>query len=189
MKSKQKVLRVLATAMTAVTVMTCTGITAFAAETTENIETAYPVEIDDATEGVSPTGESRQTTQYIVTNSNYFWNQGTSSALIFPEFHCDNATNINITFECIARSTNAGTFHVKLQKKGLFGIWSTISNVYTLNQHNTQSYNLRTDKYIQGAWSRVGWSVGDGGDYRVVIEDPTNPQGVELSGVYIWKRQ
>ncbi len=184
MKLKQKIFQRFVALMTAVAVMNCSGMIVFAAEDIESVQ--Y---IDDTTNKTNSMADARQSTTNVVSNATYYWNQNTSSAIIFPEFHCDSAPNINIDFECIARSNNAGTFHVKLQKKGAFGIWSTVSNVYTTNQHNTQSYNLRTGQYVQGAWCRFGWNTDKGGDYRVVVEDATNKQGTELSGVYIWKKQ
>lgn len=181
---KQKIFRKFAALMMAVVAMNCSGMTVFAAE---DIESMQPVEtiVDEANSAI----DTQQSTTNLVSNATYYWNQSTSSAIIFPEFHCDSAPNINIYFECIARSNDAGTFHVKLQKKGAFGIWSTVGNIYTTSQHGTQSYNLRTGQYVQGAWNRFSWNTDKGGDYRIVVEDATNKQGTELSGVYIWKRQ
>ena len=184
MKIKQKKQRLLVTLMMALILANCSKMAVFAAGDIGADQT-----IEFAVDDVDSVDDTRQSTTYLVTDAGYSWNQNTTPVIIFPEFQCDNATNINIYFECIARSTNAGTFHVKLQKRGAFGIWSTISNVYTASQHDTQSYNVRTGQYVQGAWSRFDWNVGDGGRYRIVIEDATNKQGTELKGVYIWKRQ
>lgn len=144
MKMKQKIFRKFAALMMAVVAMNCSGMTVFAAE---DIESMQPVEtiVDEANSAI----DTQQSTTNLVSNATYYWNQSTSSAIIFPEFHCDSAPNINIYFECIARSNDAGTFHVKLQKKGAFGIWSTVGNIYTTSQHGTQSYNLRTGQYVQ----------------------------------------
>ena len=122
------------------------------------------------------------TTVFAASNAKFTWYQ-TKPWISTTQTISGSA---RVTFEGVATSPNAGTFKVKLQRQGLFGIWSNVGNVYTVRQHSDSTYNTRTGKYVNGQYFKLYWSSVGSGTYRFVLEDASAPQTTVITQAYYW---
>ena len=118
------------------------------------------------------------------TYSDFVWQEAV--APIFTLSERDFSSSQTIAFEGVATSSGSGTFNVELQKKNVFGVWITQSNVYTVNQHSNYTYNLRTGSYVVGQFFRLYWPQNGAGAYRIRLTSPSSPQVTGITQILFW---
>lgn len=111
----------------------------------------------------------------------YSWLQATKPTFEEPCGTISAGNGDTLIFQGIATSSQSGTFNVRLQKKGVFGIWNDTNNVYTVRQHHDQTYDTINNHYVTGQFYRLYWNIHENGTYRVVLYNPSAPQVCGLS--------
>lgn len=126
--------------------------------------------------------------EYAFALENAFtWHQSISSKVVSLGYMAPGS-NINtsgVKFFAVATSPAEGSFDVILQRKGWFG-WENISTKRIGYQSSTLHYDPINYSNVYGSPFLCVWSVTGSGEYRVVLENPTNPQETVFTRVSAW---
>ncbi len=128
------------------------------------------------------------TTAFAVTNiRNFTWHQslGKTTVDLGELKPGSNSNTSGIKFYAIGSSPAYGEFDVMLQRQGFMGIWF---NVYARKgyQGSERKYDTETGTYVYGEPFLCVWPTNESGNYRVILENPTNPQETVFTGVKAW---
>ncbi len=127
------------------------------------------------------------TTAFAAHVSDFTWMQSTGRYIInLGELKPSSDVNRGeIRMHFVATSPAEGQFDVVLQRQGFMGIWQNVGNKYTAKQCSTRKYDhwYEYDSYVNGQPNFFYWLTTTSGNYRVIIENLTNPQATVISRV------
>lgn len=127
------------------------------------------------------------TSASAASTSDFTWMQATGRYIInLGELKPSSDVNRGeVRMHFVASSPAEGQFDVVLQRQGFLGIWQNVGNKYIGKQCSTSKYDswYQYEGYVNGQPNFFYWPTTQSGNYRVIIENATNPQVTVITRV------
>lgn len=125
----------------------------------------------------------------IVDRGHFTWYQTPGSSLGCYEFPVGyGQVGSEMIFEGVATSPEEGQFELAFQKRPFSGMGLLrdieADHTYVIEQHSRTTLNTRTGENVVGQYFRISITIDEPGGYRLVFQNPTNPQVLELTQIY-----
>lgn len=133
------------------------------------------------------------TVVFAASISDFYWYQATGAKYVnLGQLSVSSSPNSGISCYFVATSPSDGQFRVVLQRNapilGVFDNWVNVDDYAyrTASQTSSQKYDPRNGGYVYGQPNLFTWLTNTSGQYRIVLDNPTNPQTTVFTRVEFW---
>lgn len=134
------------------------------------------------------------TVAFATSINDFYWYQATGAKYVnLGQLSVSSSPNSGISYYFVATSPSDGQFRVVLQRNepflGIFDNWVNVdgdAGYRTASQTSSQKYDPRNGGYVYGQPNLFTWLTNTSGQYRIVMDNPTNPQVTVFTRVEFW---